>query len=91
MISPKLNNNNHYYNDNNDNNNANNNDNYSNDYNDNSNNYNYITFSKSFSWWLFFVNLLTPKISLSNSPYYLPYNSYDVNLENLLLDQLIIP
>ena len=65
MISPKLNNNNHYYNDNNDNNNANNNNNnYSNDYNDNSNNYNYITFSKSFSWWLFFVNPLTPKISL---------------------------
>ena len=69
MISPKLNNNSHYYNDNNDNNNANNNNNnnnnyYSNDYDDNSNNYDYITFSKSFSWWLFFVNPLTPKISL---------------------------
>ena len=69
MISPKLNNNSHY-NDNNDNNNANNNNNnnnnyyYSNDYDDNSNNYDYITFSKSFSWWLFFVNPLTPKISL---------------------------
>ena len=71
MISPKLNNNSHYYNDNNDNNNANNNNNnnnninyyYSNDYDDNSNNYDYITFSKSFSWWLFFVNPLTPKIS----------------------------
>ena len=67
MISPKLNNNSHYYNDNNDNNNANHNNNsnnYSNDYDDNSNNYNYITFSKSFSWWLFFVNPLTPRISL---------------------------
>ena len=28
---------------------------------------------------------------ISNSPYYLPYNSYDVSLENLVLDQLIIP
>ena len=27
----------------------------------------------------------------SNSPYYLPYNSYDVSLEGLLLDQPIIP
>ena len=27
----------------------------------------------------------------SNSPYYLPYNSYDVSSENLVLDQLIIP
>ena len=26
---------------------------------------------------------------ISNSPYYLPYNSY-VNLENFVLDQLII-
>ena len=64
MISPKLNNNSHYYNDNNNaNNNNNNNNNYSNYYDDNSNNYNYITFSKSFSWWLF-VNPLTPKILL---------------------------
>ena len=28
---------------------------------------------------------------ISNSPYYLPYNSYDVSSENLVLDQLIIP
>ena len=34
---------------------------------------------------------LTPKISLVNSPYCLPYNSYNVNLENLVSDQLVIP
>ena len=28
---------------------------------------------------------------ICNSPYYLPYNSFDVSLENLVLDQLIIP
>ena len=28
---------------------------------------------------------------ISNSPYCLPYNSYDVSSENLVLDQLIIP
>ena len=28
---------------------------------------------------------------ISNSPYYLPYNSCDVSSENLVLDQLIIP
>ena len=28
---------------------------------------------------------------ISNSPYYLPYNSYNVSSENLVLDQLIIP
>ena len=28
---------------------------------------------------------------ISNSPYSLPYNSYDVGLENLKLDLLIIP
>ena len=28
---------------------------------------------------------------ISNSPYYLPYSSCDVSLENLVLDQLIIP
>ena len=28
---------------------------------------------------------------ISNSPYCLPYNSYDVSLENLVLEQLIIP
>ena len=27
----------------------------------------------------------------SNSPYYLPYSSQNVSLENLVLDQLIIP
>ena len=28
---------------------------------------------------------------ISNSPYHLLYNSYDVSSENLVLDQLIIP
>ena len=28
---------------------------------------------------------------ISNSPYCLPYSSCDVSLENLVLDQLIIP
>ena len=28
---------------------------------------------------------------ISTSPYCLPYSSYDVSLENLVLDQLIIP
>ena len=28
---------------------------------------------------------------ICNSLYYLPYNSFDVSLENLVLDQLIIP
>ena len=28
---------------------------------------------------------------ICNSPYYLSYNSFDVSLENLVLDQLIIP
>ena len=28
---------------------------------------------------------------ISNSPYCLPYNSYDVSSENLVLDQPIIP
>ena len=38
------------------------------------------------------VNPFTPKISLVlDSPYCLPYNSCDVILENLVLDQLMIP
>ena len=28
---------------------------------------------------------------ISNSPYYLRYNSYDIGSENLILNQLIIP
>ena len=28
---------------------------------------------------------------LINSPYFLPYNFYDVNLENLVMEQLTIP
>ena len=28
---------------------------------------------------------------ISNSPYFLPYNSYNISLENLELDQPIIP
>ena len=35
---------------------------------------------------------LTPSQDLlSNSPYCLPYNSFDLNSENLVLDQLIFP
>ena len=37
------------------------------------------------------LNPFTPKISFSNSPFRLLYNSYDVSLENLVLDQLLIP
>ena len=38
------------------------------------------------------LNPLTPKTQdlISNSPYYLPYSSCDVSLENLALDQLTI-
>ena len=32
-----------------------------------------------------------PKFSFGNSHYFLPYSSYDISLENLVLDQLIIP
>ena len=35
-------------------------------------------------------NPFTPRIS-SNFPYSLPYNSYDISSENLVLNQLIIP
>ena len=35
--------------------------------------------------------LFHPKDLIRNSPYCLPYNSYDVTLENLVLDLLIIP
>ena len=35
------------------------------------------------------VNPLTLKIS--NSPYCRSYNSYDIRVENLVLDQLVIP
>ena len=41
--------------------------------------------------WFQLVNPFTLRISLSNSPYCLSYNSYDVSLENLVPDQLIIP
>ena len=36
------------------------------------------------------ISLLTKDL-ISNFPYCLPYNSYDVSLENLVLEQLIIP
>ena len=40
---------------------------------------------------ILFFNPFTLKISLfSNSPYCLPYSSYDVSLENLVLDRLVI-
>ena len=32
-----------------------------------------------------------PQDLIRNSPYCLLYNSYDVNMENLVLDQLMIP
>ena len=38
-----------------------------------------------------FLNPLTPQNLTSNSLYCLTYNSYGVNLENLVLGQLIIP
>ena len=38
-----------------------------------------------------FISPFNSQDLTSNSPYCLPYNSYDVNLENLVLDQLIIP
>ena len=37
-----------------------------------------------------FLTLSLPR-SISNSPFCLPYNSYDVSSDNLLLDQLLIP
>ena len=36
------------------------------------------------------VNHFTLKIALV-SPYCLPYNSFDISVENLVLDQLVIP
>ena len=36
-------------------------------------------------------NICTPQYLISNSPYCWPYNSHDVALDNLVLDQLIIP
>ena len=36
------------------------------------------------------INPLTPK-QIFNSPYYQPYNSYNVSSEDLVFDQLIIP
>ena len=37
------------------------------------------------------VNLFNPNISFGNSPYYLPFSFYNVSLEYLVFDQLIIP
>ena len=37
------------------------------------------------------INLFNSQDLLCNSPYCLPYNCYDVNLENLVLNQLTIP
>ena len=37
------------------------------------------------------VNLFNPNISFGNSPYCLPFSFYNVSLENLVFDQLIIP
>ena len=37
------------------------------------------------------IELLNSQDLISNSPYCLLYNSYDVSLENLELDQPIIP
>ena len=41
--------------------------------------------SSDFSW------LFHSEDLISNSIYCLPYNPYDVSLENLVLDQLILP
>ena len=38
-----------------------------------------------------FISPFNSQDFTSNSPYCLPYSSYDVNLENLVLDQPIIP
>ena len=38
-----------------------------------------------------FISPFNSQDFISNSPYCLPYSSYDVNLENLVLDQPIIP
>lgn len=37
------------------------------------------------------LNPFTPKISFSNSPSCMPYNSHDQSSEKLVLDQLLIP
>ena len=37
------------------------------------------------------IELFNTQDLISNSPYCLPYTSCDVSLENLVLDQLIIP
>ena len=37
------------------------------------------------------INPLTSKFLIGYSPYWLPYSSCDVSLENLVLDQLMIP
>ena len=37
------------------------------------------------------VNLFNPNISFGNSPYCLPFSFYNVSLEYLVFDQLIIP
>ena len=37
------------------------------------------------------IPIIALTLSLSRSPYCLPYNSYDVSLENLIQEQLIIP
>ena len=39
----------------------------------------------------FLVSTLSPWDLIFKSPYCLPYNSHDISLENLVLDQLIIP
>ena len=51
-----------------------------------------------FKMWLYILTLkyktnLTLKLpdQICNSPYCQPYSSYKVNIENLVLDQLIIP
>ena len=49
--------------------------------------YNY---QKSKLLWLMYYALNSQGL-ISNSPYYLPYSSCNVSLENLVLDQLIIP
>ena len=44
-----------------------------------------------FKWYFKFCSPFHSQVFTSNSPFCLPHNSYDVTVENLILDQLIVP
>ena len=44
-----------------------------------------------FKWYFKCCSPFHSQLFISNSPFCLPHNSYDVSLENLILDQLIVP